>query len=33
VLASVESVGDAYDGALADSFVDSFNTELIADRV
>jgi putative transposase len=27
------SVGDAYDNALAESFVDSFNTELIADRV
>jgi putative transposase len=33
VLASVGSVGDAYDNALAESFVDSFNTELIADRV
>jgi putative transposase len=27
------SVGDAYDNALAESFVDSFKTELIADRV
>ena len=33
VLASVGSVGDAFDNALADSFVDSFKTELIADRV
>ena len=33
VLASVGSVGDAYDKALAESFVDSFKTELIADRV
>ncbi len=33
VLASVGSVGDAYDNALAESFVDSFKTELIADRV
>jgi transposase InsO family protein len=32
-LASVGSVGDAYDNALAESFVDSFKTELIADRV
>jgi putative transposase len=32
VLASVGSVGDAYDNALAESFVDSFKTELIADR-
>ncbi len=30
VLASVGSVGDAYDNALAESFVDSFKTELIA---
>ena len=29
VLASVGSVGDAYDNALAESFVDSFKTELI----
>src|SRR6059036_501815 len=33
VLASVGSVGDAYDNALAESFVDSFKTQLIADRV
>jgi putative transposase len=33
VLASVGSVGDAYDNALAESFVDSFKTELITDRI
>jgi putative transposase len=33
VLASIGSVGDAYDNAMAESFVDSFKTELIADRV
>jgi putative transposase len=33
VLASIGSVGDAYDNALAESFLDSFKTELIADRV
>jgi hypothetical protein len=33
VLASIGSTGDAYDNALAESFVDSFKTELIADRV
>ncbi len=33
MLASVGSVGDAYDNALAESFVDSFKTELISDRV
>jgi putative transposase len=33
VLASIGSVGDAYDNALAESFIDSFKTELIADRV
>ena len=33
MLASVGSVGDAYDNALAESFVDSYKTELIADRV
>jgi putative transposase len=33
VQASVGSVGDAYDNALAESFVDTFKTELIADRV
>ncbi len=32
VLASIGSVGDAYDNAAAESFVDSFKTELIADR-
>jgi len=33
VLASIGSVGDALDNALAESFVDSFKTELISDRV
>ena len=33
LLASVGSVGDAYDNAMAESFVDSFKTELISDRV
>ena len=33
VLASIGTVGDAYDNAVAESFVDSFKTELIADRV
>jgi len=33
VLASVGSVGDAFDNALAESFIDSFKTELISDRV
>ena len=33
MLGSIGSVGDAYDNALAESFVDSFKTELIADRV
>ena len=32
MLASVGSVGDAYDNALAESFVDSYKTELISDR-
>lgn len=32
VLASVGSVGDAYDNAMAESFIDTFKTELIADR-
>jgi putative transposase len=32
VLASVGSVGDAYDNAMAESFVDTFKTELIAER-
>ena len=33
VLQSVGSVGDAYDNAMAESFVDTVKTELIADRV
>ena len=33
VLASIGSVGDAFDNAMAESFVDSFKTELIRDRV
>jgi putative transposase len=33
VLALIGTVGDAYHNALAESFVDSFKTELIADRV
>jgi putative transposase len=33
VLASIGTVGDAYDNALAESYVDSYKTELIADRV
>ena len=33
VLASIGTVGDAFDNAMAESFVDSFKTELIADRV
>jgi transposase InsO family protein len=33
VLASIGSVGDAHDNALAESFVDSFKNELITDRV
>ncbi len=33
VLASVGTVGDCYDNALAESFVDSYKTELITDRV
>jgi len=33
VLASCGSVGDAYDNALAESFVDTIKTELISDRV
>lgn len=32
VLASIGTVGDAYDNAVAESFVDTFKTELIADR-
>ena len=33
MLASVGSTGDAYDNSMAESFVDSFKTELIADRI
>jgi putative transposase len=33
LLASIGTVGDALDNALAESFVDSYKTELIADRV
>ena len=33
LVGSVGSVGDAYDNAMAESFVDTFKTELIADRV
>jgi putative transposase len=33
VLASIGTVGDAVDNALAESFVDSYKTELISDRV
>jgi putative transposase len=33
VLGSIGSVGDAYDNAMAESFVDTFKTELIRDRV
>lgn len=33
VLASIGSVGDAYDNSMAESFVDTFKTELIKDRV
>jgi putative transposase len=33
VARSLGSTGDCYDNALAESFVDSFKTELIADRV
>jgi len=32
-LGSIGSVGDAYENAMAESFIDSFKTELIADRV
>ncbi|HME01462.1 MAG TPA: IS3 family transposase [Solirubrobacteraceae bacterium] len=32
VLASIGTVGDAYDNAAAESFVDTFKTELIAER-
>jgi putative transposase len=33
VLHSIGSVGDAFDNAMAESFLDTFKTELIADRV
>ena len=33
MLGSLGSTGDAYDNAMAESFVDSFKTELIRDRV
>jgi putative transposase len=33
VLGSIGTVGDAYDNAMAESFVDTFKTELIRDRV
>jgi putative transposase len=33
VLGSIGTVGDALDNAMAESFVDSYKTELIADRV
>jgi putative transposase len=33
VLASIGTVGDAYDDSMAESFVDTFKTELIKDRV
>jgi putative transposase len=33
ILASVGSVGDAYDNAMAESYVDTLKTELIRDRV
>jgi putative transposase len=33
LLGSIGSVGDAYDNALAESFVDTFKTELITNRV
>jgi putative transposase len=33
VLGSIGTVGDAYDNAMAESFIDSFKTELIRDRV
>jgi putative transposase len=32
VPASIGTIGDAYDNAVAESFVDSFKTELIAER-
>jgi putative transposase len=33
ILASMGSVGDAYDNSMAESLVDTFKTELITDRV
>jgi transposase InsO family protein len=33
ILASMGSVGDAYDNSMAESLVDTFKTELISDRV
>lgn len=33
ILGSVGSTGDAYDNSMAESFVDTFKTELITDRV
>lgn len=33
VLQSIGTVGDAYDNSMAESFVDTFKTELISDRV
>jgi putative transposase len=33
LLVSIGTVGDAYDNATAESFVDSFKTELIQDRI
>ena len=33
VLQSIGSIGDAFDNAMAESFIDTFKTELIADRV
>ena len=33
VLASIGTVGDAFDNAAAESFVDSFKTELVRDRI
>jgi putative transposase len=32
VLGSIGTVGDAYDNATAESFVDTFKTELVTDR-
>jgi transposase InsO family protein len=33
ILASMGSVGDAYDNSMAESLVDTFKTELVSDRV